>query len=69
MWKWGLLVISTLVLPKEEGPRMLHLSDLRLPARLLPNTCRKKGDNGGGEKEPEFSGKGIILFSLGRFQD
>lgn len=56
----GLLVISTLVLPKEEGPRMLHLSDPRLPARLSPNTCRKKGKKGGGEKEPEFSGKGTV---------
>lgn len=44
MWKWGLLVISILVLPKEEGPRTLHLSDLRFPARLSPNTRRKKGE-------------------------
>lgn len=65
MWKWGLLVISTLVLPKEEGPRMFHLSDLRLPAPLT----KYMKEEGGGEKEPEFSGKGIILFPLGRFQD
>jgi hypothetical protein len=42
---------------------------MRLPAQLSSNTGRKKGTNEAGEEEPEFLGKGIIPFPLGKCHD